>query len=130
MRQQRNGRQSNRVLTVPTGDLKANPHNPRRLFEKVDMDVLRESIKRVGILVPLTVYKEKRTGIYTILDGQRRWMCATDLSLPTVPVNEVAEPSLVQNIVTMFQIPQAQKRLGVDAHSFKVGRSDKGVKDQ
>jgi ParB family transcriptional regulator, chromosome partitioning protein len=97
------------VLTVSTDDLKANPHNPRRLFEKSDMEVLRESIKRVGILVPLTVYKEKRTGSYTILDGQRRWMCATDLSLPTVPVNEVAEPSLVQNIVTMFQIHKLRK---------------------
>ena len=31
-------------------------------------------------------------------------MCATDLKLETVPVNKVAEPTLVQNIVTMFQI--------------------------
>jgi ParB family transcriptional regulator, chromosome partitioning protein len=97
------------VLTVPTGELKANPHNPRRLFEKSDMDILRESIDRVGILVPLTVYKEKASGSYTILDGQRRWMCATDLKLPTVPVNEVAEPSLVQNIVTMFQIHKLRR---------------------
>jgi len=31
-------------------------------------------------------------------------MCAKELGLTTVPVNEVEEPSLVQNIVTMFQI--------------------------
>jgi len=31
-------------------------------------------------------------------------MCAQEVNLPTVPVNEVAEPTLVENIVTMFQI--------------------------
>ncbi|WP_419940472.1 ParB/Srx family N-terminal domain-containing protein, partial [Candidatus Palauibacter sp.] len=41
---------------------------------------------------------------YTILDGQHRWMVARQLELEMVPVNQVAEPSLVQNIVTMFQI--------------------------
>src|SRR5436190_20131769 len=31
-------------------------------------------------------------------------MCAQDVDLKTIPVNQVAEPTLVQNIVTMFQI--------------------------
>jgi len=68
------------------------------------MDVLRESIKKVGILVPLTVYWSKTKGKHVILDGQRRWICAQALRLKEVPVNVVAEPSVVQNIVTMFQI--------------------------
>ena len=97
------------VRTLPTANLRANPHNPRTLFDREDLNVLRESIKRVGILVPLTVYREKSTGHYVILDGQRRWMCAQDVGLKTIPVNEVAEPTLVQNIVTMFQIHKLRK---------------------
>lgn len=97
------------VSSLPTGKLKANPHNPRMLFDREDLHVLRESIARVGILVPLTVYNEKSTGNYVILDGQRRWMCAQDVGLKTIPVNEVAEPTLVQNIVTMFQIHKLRK---------------------
>ena len=97
------------VKSLPTGKLKANPHNPRMLFDRDDLHVLRESIKRVGILVPLTVYREKSTGDYIILDGQRRWMCAQDVALETIPVNEVAEPTTVQNIVTMFQIHKLRK---------------------
>jgi len=97
------------VKTLPTGELNPNPHNPRMLFDRVDLDVLRDSIARVGILVPLTVYQEQRSGRYVILDGQRRWMCAKDLKLPTVPVNAVAEPSLVENIVTMFQIHKLRR---------------------
>lgn len=97
------------VKELPTESLKANPHNPRMLFDREDMSVLRESIKRVGILVPLVVYKESSSGDYVILDGQRRWMCAKDEKLPKVPVNEVGEPTLVQNIVTMFQIHKLRK---------------------
>jgi len=79
------------------------------LFDRDDLHILRESIDRVGILVPLTVYREKSTGNYVILDGQRRWMCAQDVGLKNIPVNEVAEPTLVQNIVTMFQIHKLRK---------------------
>src|SRR5687767_2967754 len=92
------------VKNLRIDELHANPHNPRMLFDRVDMTSLRDSIKRVGILVPLTVYREKKTGRHFILDGQRRWMCAQEVGLKTVPVNEVAEPTLVENIVTMFQI--------------------------
>jgi len=92
------------VKTLPTDDVVPNPHNPRMLFDKEPMDILRGSIRKVGILVPLTVFKSKSTRRYVILDGQRRWTCAKDVGLSTIPVNEVAEPTLVQNIVTMFQI--------------------------
>jgi len=92
------------VKTIPTGDLVPNPHNPRVLFDREPLDVLRESIDKVGILVPLTVYWSEAQKQYVILDGQRRWMCAQELELSEVPVNQVAEPTLVQNIVTMFQI--------------------------
>jgi ParB family transcriptional regulator, chromosome partitioning protein len=92
------------VKTIATEKLYPNPHNPRMLFDKLPLDVLKQSIRRVGILVPLTVYRDSATGRYVILDGQRRWISAQQIGLAKVPVNQVAEPSLVQNVVTMFQI--------------------------
>lgn len=97
------------VKTLNTSELRANPHNPRMLFDKADLSVLQASIRRVGILVPLTVYRESRSEAYVILDGQRRWMCAQAVGLDKVPVNEVSEPTLIQNIVTMFQIHKLRK---------------------
>src|SRR5207249_12290207 len=41
---------SKRGHFIPTNQLHANPHNPRMLFDKLPLDVLRESISRVGIL--------------------------------------------------------------------------------
>ena len=92
------------VKTLPPSDLTPNPHNPRMLFDKAPMATLKESIAKVGILVPLTIYFDSKRKKFVILDGQRRWICASELGLSEVPVNQVSEPTLVQNIVTMFQI--------------------------
>lgn len=108
------------LQNLAPSQLKPNPHNPRMLFDRLDMEILQESIKRVGILVPLTVYKETGSGAYRILDGQRRWMCAQELKLKTIPVNEVEEPSLVQNIVTMFQIHKLRKDWELMPTALKV----------
>jgi ParB/RepB/Spo0J family partition protein len=92
------------IKTILTNDLHPNPHNPRMLFDRLPLETLKQSIDKVGILVPLTVYWDAKNNYYVILDGQRRWICAKELKKREVPVNQVAEPSLVQNIVTMFQI--------------------------
>lgn len=97
------------VKTLRTAQLQPNPYNPRMLFDRVPLKTLEESIARVGILVPLTVYERTSDGQFIILDGQRRWMCAQKLKIEKVPVNQVAEPNLVQNIVTMFQIHQLRE---------------------
>lgn len=118
------------VRNVPTKSLKPNPHNPRALFDRADLVVLKDSIAHVGILVPLTVYREGRSRVYRILDGQRRWMCADELNLPTVPVNEVAEPTLVQNIVTMFQIHKLRKDWELMPTALKLELLMSEVKDR
>ncbi len=92
------------VKRIPTNSLIPNPHNPRILFDREPLEILKSSIDKVGILVPLTVYWGKSKNKYIILDGQRRWICAQELGLSDVPVNQLAEPTLVQNIVMMFQI--------------------------
>jgi ParB/RepB/Spo0J family partition protein len=104
--------------TVPSGtfrqfshdELKPNPRNPRRLFDRVKLDVLEDSIRKNGILVPLTVYLE-RNGQHYILDGERRWRCAekisTDATNPKqvpIPANVVDPPSAVANVLWMFNI--------------------------
>ena len=67
------------VKQIPTTELLPNPHNPRRLFDSQPMTVLENSIKKVGILVPLTVYFDEGQKNYFILDGERRWrMCKLD----------------------------------------------------
>lgn len=108
------------VKEVRTDELFPNPHNPRVLFDKLPMGDLLDSIRRMGILVPLTIYRDNIRKRYIILDGQRRWMCAKDAGIPKVPVNQVAEPTLVQNIVTMFQIHKLREDWELMPTALKV----------
>lgn len=118
------------VQNVPTASLHPNPHNPRMLFDRQPLKVLKQSIERVGILVPLTVYSEARRKRLVILDGQRRWMCAQEIGLDEVPVNQVAEPSLVENIVTMFQIHKFREDWELMPTALKVELLMGEVKDR
>jgi ParB family transcriptional regulator, chromosome partitioning protein len=96
------------VRQVRTSDIEPNPHNPRRLFDEEPMQILKESIEKLGILVPITVYQERKrrttTKPFVILDGERRWRCAVALKLQRLPAIVVEEPSEAQNILTMFHI--------------------------
>lgn len=79
-----------------------NPVNPRLIFREAEMNQLLDSIREVGIQVPLSVFRAKRG--YVLLDGERRWRCAKKLNLSTVPVLVQPEPSPLENLLTMFNI--------------------------
>lgn len=97
-----------KVLPVPVADIEPNPHNPRRLFDEEPMQVLKESIEKLGVLVPLTLYENPSTRRdshrFVLLDGERRWRVAQELRLEKVPAIVVEKPSDTQNILTMFHI--------------------------
>jgi ParB family chromosome partitioning protein len=117
------------VKQLATEALEPNPHNPRMLFDKLPLESLKDSISSVGILVPLTVFRDSKTKCYIILDGQRRWICAKELGLTKVPVNEVEEPTLVQNIVTMFQIHKLREDWELMPTALKLELLIKETKD-
>lgn len=99
-----------RVTNIKTHNIKPNPHNPRRLFDEEPLLILKESISKLGILVPLDVYPEvfDKTDIdkdvFVLLDGERRLRCAKELNLTEVPCIIIDTPSPAQNILTMFHI--------------------------
>lgn len=88
-------------------DLRRNPENPRLIFRANEMRLLRESIQNQGILVPLTVFRE-RSG-YVILDGERRWRCAVKLQMEEVPAIVQPKPDPLQNLMMMFAIHKQRK---------------------
>ena len=99
----------NRTLfSVPPEDISPNPNNPRLFFDEESMEELRKSIEKVGILVPLTIFENRKEipkTKYILLDGERRWRIAKELSLKTVPANIIDEPKdITQNILFMFNI--------------------------
>ena len=82
--------------------IEPNPENPRLIFRQEELDALADSIRRQGILVPLTLYADGDG--YKILDGERRWRCAIKLGLASLPAILVKKPDRMTNLMMMFAI--------------------------
>ena len=72
-----------RILLLPPEDIVPNPSQPRRVFEEEAMRELAESIRRWGVLQPLTV--RRRDGKWELVAGERRLRAAMLAGLEAVP---------------------------------------------
>lgn len=101
------------LYMVFPSDISPNPYNPRLIFDSEELKDLKQSIGKVGILVPLTIYENKKKfpkTKYVLLDGERRWRCALELGLRNIPANIIDEPEdVTQNILFMFNIHHFRK---------------------
>lgn len=78
--------QERRVLRLRSDEIRPNPRQPRRVFEERGLRELAASIRRHGILQPLTV---RRTGGgWELVAGERRLRAARLAGLETVPCIE------------------------------------------
>ena len=72
-----------RVLRLPVADIRPNPAQPRRFFDEAALRELASSIRRHGILQPLTV--RRRGDSWELVAGERRLRAARLAGLETVP---------------------------------------------
>ncbi len=96
------GSAAGRLRDIRTDAIDRNPKNPRIYFTQEEMDRLSESIDRKGILVPVVVFPAGDR--FVLIDGERRWRCATALGLETVPAVITNAVSDEENLVQMFNI--------------------------
>lgn len=90
------------IEDIAPSKIRRNHDNPRIFFRDEEMDTLTASIRRYGIQVPVTVYPEGSH--YVLLDGERRWRCATKLNLSTIPAYVKEKPSRLNNLLLMYNI--------------------------
>lgn len=74
----------NIVLNVPVDHIRANPHQPRKEFDEERLDELSDSIKKHGLIQPITVryIGEKR---FELISGERRLRAAKLGGLVEIP---------------------------------------------
>jgi ParB family chromosome partitioning protein len=82
--------------------IRSNPENPRLIFRESEMNELLESIKAVGVKVPVSLYQDGRR--FVLIDGERRWRCAKRLNLKTIPAIVQPKPTRLENLLMMFNI--------------------------
>ena len=87
---------------ISPGFIVRNPDNPRLIFREDELDALMRSIHRRGVQVPIAVYKEGRK--FVLIDGERRWRCASKLNLGAIPALIQERPTPLENLLLMFNI--------------------------
>ncbi len=91
-------------LDIPLDAIEANPFQPRTSFDEQSLEELASSIKKLGIVQPLTV-REISNGKYQLIAGERRLRAARLAGITHVPAyvrtaddQAMLELALVENI--------------------------------
>ncbi|MBB3811033.1 ParB/RepB/Spo0J family partition protein [Pseudochelatococcus contaminans] len=72
---------------VPIEFLRANPRNPRKIFDTDALDDLAASIRERGLIQPIVVRAVIDVAdVYEIIAGERRWRAAQRANLHEVPI--------------------------------------------
>ena len=89
--------------TLPVSSIEPNRNQPRKNFDKSELEELADSIKRYGVIQPLVV--QKKNDYYEIIAGERRWRAAKLAKIKEVPViikeyepQEASEIALIENL--------------------------------
>ncbi len=97
-----------------------NPENPRVVFRPGEFEELLESIRTLGVQVPISVYKEGKK--YVLIDGERRWRCCLKLNLQEVPALVQAKPDPLENLLLMFNIHMLREQWDLLTIALKLPR--------
>jgi len=93
----------NKLIDIDVDGIHPNPFQPRKNFQKNALLQLAESMKEVGIIQPVVVYK--KDGKYFLVVGERRWRAAQLLKWEKIPAmvkefsdNDIMAEALIENI--------------------------------
>lgn len=89
-------------ITVNTAFVEPNRDQPRKSFDPEELSELAQSVKKYGIIQPITV-KDEGNGFYSIIAGERRWRAAKLAGLDKVPVRVVEFSSLEELEVSLIE---------------------------
>ena len=77
----------NKTNNLPLTDIVPNKFQPRKNFEKENLEDLTNSIKERGVIQPIIVRKSNSDNSkYEIIAGERRWLAAKHAGLEDIPV--------------------------------------------
>ena len=123
---------------LPISDLMPNKYQPRKIFDKRNLEDLTNSIKERGMIQPIIVRKSNDDKLkYEIIAGERRWIAAQQAGLHNVPVViteaddlKSLEFAIVENVqrhdLNPLEEAQGYKRL-IDEFSYDQEKVSKFI---
>jgi ParB family chromosome partitioning protein len=119
---------------VPIEFLRANPHNPRRVFAEEEIGELADSIRQRGIIQPIVVRGVAgATDSFEIIAGERRWRAAQRVGLHKVPIvvldvsdGEALELAIIEN-VQRANLNPIEEAMGYQTLAEQYGHNQEGI---
>ena len=126
------------IIQIPLTDIRTNPYQPRKHFDKEALDELATSIRNYGVFQPIIVKKSIKG--YDLVAGERRLRASKLAGLETIPAivkdfsdEEMREIALLENIqrenLTSIELAWAYKGIIDSLHirqedlAVKIGKS-------
>lgn len=92
------------VVSIPLNKIQASKLNPRRFFDESSLLELADSIKKVGVIQPITV-RTVKNGKYEIVCGERRYRASLLAEKADIPAcikdctdSELLDMAFIENI--------------------------------
>lgn len=109
------------ITEIELSKIKVNPNQPRTSFDQESLEELSESIKRLGVIQPITI-KQSNSDEYMIISGERRYRASLMAGKTSIAAyvrhaqdEQVMEMALVENIqredLNAMEIAIAMQRL-------------------
>jgi ParB family chromosome partitioning protein len=124
----------NKLIDIDVDNIHPNPYQPRKNFQKNALMQLAESMKEVGVIQPVLVYKKE--GKYFLVVGERRWRAAQLLKWEKIPAlvkefsdNDIMAEALIENI-QREELNAIEVAEGIDALISKSGKGQQETADR
>ena len=132
------------IESLKTDNIEPNPFQPREDFDRDSLEELAESIKKQGIIQPVTVRTTEENDNYQLVSGERRLRAARMVELDEIPAiidqftdQQMMEVALIENLqredLNPIEEAQAYKRM-LDDFEFtqqdvaeRVGKSRSSI---
>ena len=88
------------IVELPIDEIKPNPYGQRRHFDFYSLNILADSIRKYGVIQPVTV-RYVNGGNYETISGERRIRAAETAGLKTIPA-VIVEASEEESALTAF----------------------------
>lgn len=130
------------IIQIKLSDIRSNPYQPRKTFDKDALQELADSIKNYGVFQPVIVKKSIKG--YDLVAGERRVRASKLAGLETIPAivkdfsdDMMREIALLENLqrenLTAIELAWAYKGIIDSLHitqdelAVKLGKSRSGV---
>ena len=111
------------ALMIELNRIAPDPEQPRKDFDKEELELLSKSLKTMGQKQPINVRYDKDTDKYIIISGERRYRAATLAKLPSLQA--IVDDAAEMNIESVRSIQLVENALRADLKPLEAAAAYK-----